>query len=70
MSQSIMILDHLKRYGSITPQEAITEYGCLRLAARIAELKEEGHDIRKSMEKAVNRYGKPVSYAKYFIVTK
>ncbi len=70
MSQNNLILEHLKRHGSITPWEAIAEYGCLRLGARIAELKEEGYDIRKSMEKAVNRYGKPVSYAKYFIVTK
>jgi len=45
MSQSNQILSHLKK-SSITPIEALTLYGCFRLAARIYDLKESGHDIQ------------------------
>ena len=35
MTQSEKILRHLKDYGSITPLEALQEYGCMRLGARM-----------------------------------
>ena len=40
MSQSLKILDHLKRGQSITQIQALRLYGCMRLAARIIELRE------------------------------
>jgi hypothetical protein len=40
-----MILSHLQKGMAITPLEALAEYGCFRLAARIAELKSLGHNI-------------------------
>ena len=46
MSQKQHILAHLERHGTITPLEALNLFGCFRLAARIAELRAEGHDIR------------------------
>ena len=46
MTQQQQILQHLQRIGPITPIEALTEYGCFRLAARVGELKRAGHDIR------------------------
>ena len=45
MSQADHILWHLKVYGRITPIEALREYGCMRLAARIHELRARGNDI-------------------------
>jgi len=48
MSQARMILDHLGR-RPITPLEALENYGCLRLAARIDELRRDGHPIRTEM---------------------
>jgi len=45
LSQNKQILHHLKSNGSITPIEALNEYGCFRLAARIKDLRDEGHNI-------------------------
>jgi hypothetical protein len=42
--QNAMVLDHL-RQGPITPMDALTSYGCFRLAARIYELRASGHHI-------------------------
>lgn len=55
MSQTQTILDHLERRKTITPIEALTEHGCLRLAARINELRADGHRIETEM---VKRNGK------------
>ncbi len=65
MTQTDMILRHLRDFGSITPVEALREYGCMRLGARIWDLKQAGYDIRAAKETAKNRYGKPVSFARY-----
>ena len=45
MSQESAILAKLERGETITPIEALNECGCFRLAARIKELRNEGHDI-------------------------
>lgn len=65
MTQKEMILAHMKEAGSITPGVAMEEYGVFRLAARIADLKEDGVEIRTEIEKRRNRYGKTVRYARY-----
>ena len=44
MSQNHAILSHLKR-KPITPIEALENYGCFRLAARINDLRGSGHKI-------------------------
>ena len=44
MSQTESILKHLKR-EPITPIEALQNYGCFRLAARIRDLRESGYKI-------------------------
>ena len=43
-SQKELIHQHLRRQP-ISPLEALQEYGCFRLAARIAELREDGLNI-------------------------
>lgn len=45
MSQSDLILDHLRRQGAITPLVALRAYGCMRLAARIRDLRRAGYRI-------------------------
>jgi hypothetical protein len=45
MTQNDMVLDYLKRFGSITPIEALADLGIMRLGARCYDLKKEGHDI-------------------------
>lgn len=67
MSQNIMILEYIKRNGSITPMEAVTEFGCMRLSGRIYELKQMGVSIKRDMETGLNRFGNPVRYARYSI---
>lgn len=60
-----LILEHLIKFGSITPIEAMAEYGCMRLGARIWDLRDDGIEIETEMVKAKNRFGKDVRYAKY-----
>jgi hypothetical protein len=57
----------MKDFGSINPMEAIKDIGCMRLAARIADLREQGHPIGRRMKTSKNRYGKPVSFAEYYL---
>lgn len=42
MNQCETILRHLRDYGSITSLEAMQEYGIMRLASRISDLKKIG----------------------------
>jgi hypothetical protein len=44
-SQTKLIKDHLQAGHSITPLQALRLYGCLRLGARIYDLKRDGLDI-------------------------
>jgi len=48
-SQKQQILKHLKRGKSITALQALNKYGCLRLASRINEIKQEGYTIVSKM---------------------
>lgn len=45
MSQCSEILKHMQERGSITALEALDLYGCFRLAARIKDLRADGHII-------------------------
>ena len=45
MSQKADIWNRLRRGYSISPLQALTEFGCFRLAARICELRREGKAI-------------------------
>ncbi len=49
MSHCDQIRAHLERHGSITPQAALKQYRCMRLAARIKDLREAGHRIKTEM---------------------
>ncbi len=65
MNQTRKILRHLELYGSITSLEAVQEYGIMRLASRISDLKKAGVAIRVEMVSGKNRFGEATSYAKY-----
>ena len=68
MKQTERILKYMRDFGSITQLEAMQDIGCMRLAARIADLKRDGHAIRREMETSKNRYGEETSYARYRLV--
>lgn len=56
--QKEQILEHLEKFGSITPMEAQRLYGCMRLGARIWDLKREGHKFIVEMVEVTTRSGK------------
>ena len=65
MNQMQMILDYTRENGSISAMEAVEEFGCYRLSARIADLKQLGHSITGDTVTKKNRYGKPVTFKRY-----
>lgn len=68
MTQKERILRHLQVFGSITPVEALNDYGVMRLAARISDLKEDGNKIITNDVTGINRFGEKTRYAKYVLV--
>lgn len=69
-SQCKMILFYLKEYGSITAQEALKLCGCMRLAARIHDLRRKGIGITTEKGEYKNRAGNRVQYATYKLEVK
>lgn len=49
MNQRAAILESLKTGRPLTPLDALHDFGCFRLGARIHELKREGYKINTSM---------------------
>lgn len=60
-SQCANILQHLQSGKSINPLQALNQYGCFRLGARIYDLKQGGYSIDSRIVRAEN--GK--KYAEY-----
>jgi hypothetical protein len=74
-SQNKMILDYLKgkSWFSRTPRKintriARTKFGVERLASRINDLRNQGHEIETISKKSINRFGKKCSYAEYKLI--
>lgn len=65
MSQCEMILEYMQKHGSITPLEALNHCSCMRLTARIHELREQGYNIRMEPVTVKNRYGRKVRVSRY-----
>ena len=49
VSQNNQIISYLKIGGPLTPYEALRIFGCLRLSARVYELKKKGWPISKDL---------------------
>ena len=64
-SQNQLILSHLKSGKPITQDDAKNLFGCSRLAARVLDLKHNGHHISSQLIDVKNRYGKTVKVAQY-----
>ena len=62
-----MILQYMRKHGSITAMDAIRDFGCMRLASRISDLRWDGYDIETVMENGKNRQGETVRYARYYL---
>jgi hypothetical protein len=68
MKQCERILRHLQDHGTITQAQAMAEYGCMRLAARISDLKDRGYHITSTTGHGRNRYGEKTVFAVYSLV--
>ena len=62
MSQTQLLRVHLDKGLTITPMEALSKWGCMRLAARVLDLKACGYPVSKVNH--VNSRGK--RYAIYW----
>ena len=67
MTQAERVLEHMRKYGSITSLEAINEYGILRLASRISDLRRKGYHVDSKMDVVQNRYGEKCRVKRYTI---
>ena len=70
VKQTERIIRHLQDYGSITSLEAMEEYGIMRLASRVSDLRKAGMPIRAEMVSGKNRYGEATNYARYYLELK
>lgn len=64
-TQREKLLGHLKAGLPITAHRALYGYSCQRLAARIYDLKQLGHQIEKRMVKVQTRDGREARVAEY-----
>lgn len=65
MTQRERIIKYINDFGKITSFQAYTDLGITQLAARIFELKQEGHEFSTQTRTSKNRYGESVHYIEY-----
>lgn len=56
-TQSELILEYIKQFGSITQLQAIVDLGVIRLPSRVFELRQKGYPIVSERVPVANRYG-------------
>ena len=66
VSQKDAISMHLIRKGHITQREAEDDYGIMRLASRISELKADGMPIESRRKYVNTRFWGKVPVAEYY----
>lgn len=64
MTQNVQILRYLETGKTLTPIDALSLFGSFRLGARIFELRQQGHEIKKVL---LRKDGK--NFALYFMPT-
>ena len=70
ITQYDRVLNHLKRFGSITSWEAIMEYGITRISATIYQLRQDGYLIDSVVVCCRNRFNEPTHYVRYVLKEK
>lgn len=68
-SQCARILAWLQLGKPLTATEALHEFGCARLAARVMDLRKEGARIHTKMIRVRNRNGAKCRIAEYWLLT-
>lgn len=65
-TQAHRVLDYINDFGSISRAEAMNDLGIANLPAVIEDLRHRhGYNIVTKEIKAKNRYGEPITYARY-----
>lgn len=64
-TQNERIIEHMKKYGSITQLEALNDCGVMRLASRISDLRKKGYYIVSEMVVVENRFGEKCHVKRY-----
>ena len=64
-SQCERLLEHLKLGLPLTAQRALYGYSCSRLAARMWDLRQMGHQIERRMVEVPTRDGRVARVAEY-----
>ena len=67
-TQCDKVLAYMRMFGSITQLEALQDIGCMRLASRISDLRQQGYAIGRRIKTSKNRYGDSVSFAEYYLI--
>lgn len=62
MNQEKQILDYLRQGNAVTPLVALEKFGCMRLAARVYRLREQGFKIETRNKRSNNKV-----YAEYYL---
>lgn len=70
LSQNEKIIQYIEENGSISPLEALREFGCMRLASRISDLRKAGFPITSEMETTKNKKGETIRFARYRLLLK
>ncbi len=67
-SQISEVINHLRKYNSITSIEAVYKYGAIRLSGIIYCLRNKGYVIETEKVNGINRYGNSSNYAIYHLI--
>lgn len=65
MTQNELILKYINEHGDITPMEALNHCGCMRLSARIHDLRRLGYDISMELVDVKTRDGHKTRVSRY-----
>ena len=67
IGQTTKILAYMQGGGSLTQFEALNLFGCMRLGARILEIKKAGYTVGDTWEIHRNEDGEYKRYKRYFL---
>lgn len=69
MTQCDLVVEYMKRHGSITDTDARDHLHCSRLSGRIDNLKKKGYVIGRQLEDHINALtGHKSHHARYWII--
>ncbi len=66
-TQNQRVLEYIRDFGSITQLDALRDLGVMRLASRVSDLRQRGHNIVSKMESVKNRYGEKCKIKRYWL---